>query len=187
VTLILHRNRSGMATVPRRGLTFFEVTVVFVVIAILVAVIFFGTRRLTVETQLARVHEEHRVISRALQNYYVDYSDFPTQGQGLVVLSEPVTYLASLPRDIFARGVSAETYAYRTAQVGIQTVWVLVSRGPDGDMDLDAGQPRQVPPGSSGSAPSEDLPLKLLLGSYNPTNGLHSDGDVYTLAPFALN
>lgn len=176
---------------PCRGVTFFEITVVFVVIAILVVVAVLSTRRLAVETKLARVREEHRVLTRALQNYYFDLSDFPTQIQGLAPLREPVTYLASIPRDIFARGEDrSQPYVYRTWHGELQTVWLLLSRGPDGDIDLDetpTGLVQPLIPSLSGTATvgGTRLPDFLIALSYDPTNGLGSSGDIYTLSPFA--
>jgi type II secretory pathway pseudopilin PulG len=171
-------------------MTFYELTVVFIIVAILVALAFLATRRLTVETELARVREEQRVISRALQNYFVDQYDFPRQSQGLTVLSEPVTYLASIPQDIFARGEEkGQPYAYRTWDNEVLTVWLLVSRGPDGDLDFDETVSQGTFPGLSASNfPNLDtLPTLLLQLSYDPTNGLHSNGDVFTLSPYIRN
>ncbi len=182
-----------MCVGPRRGVTFFELAVVFVVIAVLVAVVVIGTRRLTIDTKLTRARQEHRVISRALQNYYVDNSSFPIQQQGLDPLSEPVTYLAHIPNDIFAIGEKrGEPYAYRTYREGAQVVWLLISRGPDADLDFDTLDIAPVVEDEEGimSLASDDPPppglrRRLIEVSYDPTNGLHSDGDVVTLSPFA--
>jgi hypothetical protein len=135
------------------------------------------------------------VLSRALQNYYVDNSDFPTQLQGLVPLSEPVTYLASIPQDVFARhSDQTSPYTYRTYNEGSFTVWVLISRGPDGDLDFDNLDVAPVEFDDDYVAqlrPSDPVPpgLSNILSdsSYDPTNGLFSDGDVFTLSPFARN
>lgn len=192
-TLNLLVIRRCLCGARRRGVTFFELAVVFIVIAVLVAVIVIGTRRLTVETKLTRAREEHRVISRALQNYHVDFSSFPIQSQGLDPLSEPVTYLAHIPYDIFAKGEEGgEPYAYRTYRGHNQVVWLLVSRGPDADLDFDTSDIAPVIEDSEGlmSLTSNDPPptglrSRLLQMSYDPTNGLHSNGDVITLSPFA--
>jgi hypothetical protein len=177
----------------RRGVTFFEITVVFIVVAVLAAIIFLSTRRLMVDTQVTRVREEHRIITRALHNYFVDNYDFPSETQGLVALSEPVTYLASIPRDIFAcKEERGERYVYRTWREGGLMMWLLVSRGPDGDLDFDQGP--EVPSDeetvmalSSGATPPqrESLHSSMLFLSYDPTNGLDSSGDIITITPFA--
>lgn len=172
-------------------MTFFEITVVFTVIAILVFIIFLSTRRFIVETQLTRVREEHRVISRALQNYYLDNAEFPAEIQGLHPLSEPITYLAAIPNDLFSREKeNAPDYTYHTWTESGQRIWLLVSCGPDGDADYDAAweEPEGTLNASSVAPNGEPLvfPLsnaQLIQMSYDPTNGLSSDGDVFTVSP----
>lgn len=178
----------------RRGLTFFEAMVVFTIIAILVALVYLATRRLMVESKVTRAREEQRVISRALQNYFVDNYSWPTQGQGLDVLNAPVSYLASIPQDIFAnREPVSIPYAYRTYDAGGALLWLLVSRGPDGDIDIDEQFPPPVTTSTGsggGSSPRiafNALPELLVNLSYDPTNGLRSQGDIYTVAPFPMN
>ncbi|MBN1476979.1 hypothetical protein JXA47_09510 [Candidatus Sumerlaeota bacterium] len=179
----------------RRGVTFFEITVVFIVVAVLAAIIFLSTRRLMVDTQVTRVREEHRIITRALHNYFVDNYDFPDETQGLIALSEPVTYLASIPRDIFAgKEESGERYVYHTWRQGGLMMWLLISRGPDGDLDFDerfnwpSDEGAVVVALSNSGVPTphhESLRSTVLLLSYDPTNGLDSSGDIITITPFA--
>ncbi len=186
--------RCGSDT-PRRGVTFFELAVVMSVIAVLVALAVLAAQRLTIDTKLMRVREEHRVISRALQNYFVDNSGFPDESQGLTPLHQPITYLAALPPDIFARGdETSESYVYRTFEgTGQMTSWVLVCRGPDGDLDFDTRTGDSPDENlTAASAPplpttTDHLPETLVVLSYDPTNGLLSDGDVFMLSPFAAH
>jgi type II secretory pathway pseudopilin PulG len=173
----------------RGGMTMFELLVVVSVVMILAGFFFFSIHHLVVRTKLSRVQEEHKVLTRALQNYQMDYMDYPNNQQGLTALNNPTAYLASLPRDPFAGGPS-KIYYYRHHPGGGYN-YIIVSAGPDGDIDfLDylAQVSQLTPTASQGRSESDPTLIDALFSkylttkTYDPTNGLNSDGDVICLS-----
>lgn len=126
---------SPSAPCRRRGLTLFELTTVLAVVFVLALLAFISSRSLVERTRVSRVREEHRLLARALQNYNVDYAEFPDRQAGLNVLLRPTAYLGELPHDPFQD--DAGTYVYLRIS-GSEGGCVLISPGPDGDFDLPA-------------------------------------------------
>ncbi len=116
----------------RRGLSLFELAVVVAIGVVVFAVMLYSSRGLITQTKVSRVQEEHRAITRALQNYALDYSALPGAKQGLASLSRPTAYLGSVPEDPFQ---DHGTYLYLSPPSG-ELVSLVISPGPDGDFDL---------------------------------------------------
>jgi type II secretory pathway pseudopilin PulG len=173
----------------RAGMTMFELLVVVTLLMVFAAFFFFSSRHLVVTTKISRVKEEHKVLVRALQNYQMDYMDFPTNVQGLASLNGPTAYLAALPRDPFMS--SPEMIYYYRYNPGGGYSYIIVSAGPDGDIDFTdyLSQISLLPstPTSEKHEPDSSLVDALFnkyltTRIYDPTNGLNSDGDVITLS-----
>lgn len=113
----------------RRGLSLFELLVVFAIASVLGGLAFYATTHLIHRTKHQRVIEEHRLIARALQNYSLDFGDIPNSVQGLEPLIRPTVYLANLPKDPFQRGENA-SYLYLVPN-NREVSAVLISPGPD--------------------------------------------------------
>lgn len=190
-----------------RGLTLFELTTVLTVVFILALMAFYSSRALVERTKVGRVREEHRLLARALQNYNVDYADFPDSTIGLEVLVRPTAYMGSVPQDPFQPG--GGTYVYLRCKA-VEGGCVLISPGPDGDFDLPTElwsladtshiAASQLPPGArftdrsmasfagtTGPAPApkpvSEAQLAVLrtymrLAQYDPEKG--PDGDIIT-------
>jgi len=161
-----------------------------VVGAVLVAFFIYSSRYLMVSTQVSRVKEEHRILTRALQNYQADYGTFPDNKNGLHALYGPIAYIVRVPKDPFSQGEPQE-YLY-IASPGGGYRWLLISDGPDGDCDLlEAlgmnrrqlsvvfGEKEDEP--NTLSLPAERISQVLNLVTYDPTNGLISGGDIITV------
>lgn len=116
-----------------KGMTLFELAVVVLISVVLIGLALLSTRSLVTRTKVSRVKEEHRALSRALQNYIMDYSFMPAPDQGLGVLTRPTAYFGKLPSDPFQQGQG--TYLYLGPQSN-EVAAVLISPGPDGDFDL---------------------------------------------------
>lgn len=160
--------------------------VVITVTLILTAIFIYSSRHLIITTKISRVKEEHKVLSRALQNYQMDYNDYPNNTVGLKALNAPTAYLASLPSDPFSSNGN-HTYVYYY-EPGYPYNYILISAGPDGDLDFQEYYLSAVSvPASGGSTPQPqpaENALKEFLQTrvYDPTNGLNSDGDIITLS-----
>lgn len=170
-----------------RGFTLFELMVVITVTLILTAIFIYSSRHLIITTKLSRVKEEHKVLSRALQNYQMDYNDYPNNVVGLRALNAPTAYLASLPSDPFL-SPSNHTYVYYY-EPGYPYNYILISAGPDGDLDFNEYYLSAVSTlASGGSTPQPSQQAENILKEflqtrvYDPTNGLNSDGDIVTLS-----
>jgi prepilin-type N-terminal cleavage/methylation domain-containing protein len=170
-----------------RGFTVFELMVVITVALILSLIFIYSSHHLIITTKISRVKEEHKVLARALQNYQMDYNDYPNNAEGLKALSAPTAYLASLPSDPFLPGAN-HTYAYYY-EPGYPYNYILISAGPDGDLDFyDYYLNALNAPAGDGAAPQPSQQAENALQEflrtrvYDPTNGLNSDGDIVTLS-----
>jgi len=173
----------------KTGLTLFEMIIVLTVTLILSLLFIYSTKHVVVRTKVERVKEEHRVLSRALQNYRMDYNDYPIQ---LGSLNAPTAYISTLPNDPFIRQRENYIYYYQPSK---SYKYIIISVGPDGDSDLEAMiyQFSQMTSSSSNEDESnieemrddlisELLPVYLITKAYDPTNGIVSDGDVITFS-----
>jgi len=114
-------------------MTLFELSVVVVIAAILGGIAFLSSRTLVSRTKASRVLQEQRAVSRALQNYMMDYSALPPASTGLVALTQPTVYLPSVPSDPFQP--AATPYLYLATE-SRDVAALIVSPGPDGRFDL---------------------------------------------------
>jgi competence protein ComGC len=174
-----------------KGITLFEMLIVLTVTLILSLIFIYSTKHLVVRTKVERVKEEHRVLSRALQNYRMDYNDYPFH---LNNLNAPTAYISTLPKDLFVKNRQWKDYAYIIHPTE-ELQFILVSVGPDGDSDLyiivqkylqTAGIPDQNSMNPNDLKMNQILetilPLYLSTKMYDPTNGIVSDGDVITIS-----
>lgn len=166
-----------------KGVALFEFLVVVTVVSILVGILIFAYPSLVTSAKISRVKEEQRVISRALQNYRMDYDCYPTNSQGLKALSAPTAYLAVMPIDPFHSSSEESYYYFYRPRRDIE--YLLISVGPDGDNDLlEIIKEPPVPMVSAAQDNAEEtveldlLDYYLTEKVYDPTNGTKSDGDM---------
>ncbi len=120
----------------RKGFTLFELSVVVLIGIIIVTFLILSAQSLLIRTKVSRVKEEHRMLTRALQNYLMDYSALPNSTQGLRTLERPTAYMGTLPRDPF-QGGRVGTYLYLQPNSS-EIASVIISPGPDGQFHLPA-------------------------------------------------
>lgn len=174
-----------------RAITMFEMMIVLTLTMILSLIFIYSTKFIIIKTKVERVKEEHRVLSRALQNYRMDYNDYPTK---LNHLNAPTAYISSLPIDPFIKQSQKGNYIYYYQPSG-EYEYVIISVGPDGDSDweLIMQQYSLLTSSSDGDNQGVDdysgeevmeflLPIYLAAKTYDPTNGVISDGDVITFS-----
>lgn len=134
-----------------------------------------------IKAGVSRVYADFRTIGTALETYYVDNSEYPSENDWqdeLVPL-----YIMEIPNDPF----SGAPYRYYTDAHADEpgTAWLLVSNGPDGDVDVtEAGlswADTDRVPGELGGSSGLHRGYGLLWGDngwYVPWTGLLSGGDV---------
>lgn len=173
-----------------KAITLFEMIFVLTVTLILSAIFIYSSKHIVVRTKFERVKEEHRVLTRALQNYCMDYNSFPAR---LSSLNAPAAYISSIPEDPFTEHSEMRIYNY-FYKPSTQYDFMIISAGPDGDVDINImAQKYMQLAASSGddnmqNIPARDeiisaiLPAYLAKKIYDPTNGTNSDGDIITLS-----
>ena len=174
-----------------RAVTFSELLIVIVITALLSIFFIFSSRYLIIRSKVARVQEEQRVLQRALGNYQMDYSDLPRNNIGLKALNAPTTYLTSIPKDPFGGSSESDSYFYYH-QPDQDYYYVVISAGPDKDVDFEDFIEQQTATSSNqqmGKADANHNSKRITMQynslkdylthkSYDPTNGLKSDGDI---------
>lgn len=143
-------------------------------------------------SSVSQVKADMRMIAKALEDYYTDNNAYPPCSSDpaqsehkqlpneLLVpsfrranphylggtLTTPVAYLPAYPRDRFADAF--QTFGYYT---DARTGWIIFSPGPDRKFDLG-----WEVYDSSISQPSPELISRY---TYDPSNGVFSDGDIW--------
>ena len=172
------------------GFTLIELLIVVAIVAILASIAVPNFLEAQVRAKVARVQSDLRTINVALETYRTDTNHYPPtpldqlsdRERRLVFLTTPVSYLTSIPLEVFTKKKQAPyaywsaklndamkyspIYYYLPAEKQRKGRWVLFSRGPD--IDYEAA----VEEGGSG-----------LLNFYDPTNGMTSNGDVMRFGP----
>jgi len=117
-----------------RGFTVFEFLVVVVITAVVVIAMVLNSQYFLTQVRVMKVREEHALLQRALENYHLDYMNYPAPDQGLAALDAPTAYVARLPEDPFSQR-PMDSYRYLSLP-GVGHPWALISPGPDGKYDF---------------------------------------------------
>jgi len=179
----------------RGGFTLIELLVVVGIISILASISVPNFLEAQTRAKVARVLNDQRVLTGALETYHIDHSRYPprqgypasgrmlgdgqTRGRDLSVLSTPISYLSRLPVDLFENALAPpnnlldywDDSILRTQNRRNSESYALVSVGPDGYMGGGTSTMGRVP-----YAPELQY---TFFYDYNPTNGTISAGNVY--------
>lgn len=177
----------------RSSFTLLELLVVVALIAILAAIAIPNLMQAHTRAKVSRVISDMRVLSGAATLYRMDHNRFPPANPDRVgsrlarqmPLVTPIAYITAPLEDVFpCRWGQRESYyplwdpEYLASlrRVGVVTlppelasltdVSLVLSRGPDGDYELD---------------PSENPDFDYTVELYDPTNGVVSSGDIFFL------
>ncbi len=161
----------------KRAFTLVELLVVIGIMMILSGIALPHFLNALVQAKVARAQGDLRVLAHALEHYRTDHPEYPKSifadlgdleielgiFATLPTLTSPRRYVTELPKDPFTSG----NYQYFStlindrADIPFQRIygeWVLLSVGPDKDINLNAFTGRLI--------------------HYTPTNGTLSEGDI---------
>jgi prepilin-type N-terminal cleavage/methylation domain-containing protein len=186
---------------PDRAFTLIELLIVVAIVAILTAIAVPNFLEATVRCRVARTHNDLRAMATALESYRVDNTQYPratllmSLPRRLVPLTTPVAYMAGLPHDPCFRRDSGSPfvvdpeYCYSSGNIYfgassqfdrpeyLGTIYSLAGRGPDNDIVV------------GGYCMAHPIALDNrtgVLGTYDPTNGTLSSGDILRLSSGTL-
>ena len=144
------------------GFTLIELLIVVAIIAILAAIAIPNYLAAQTRAKVSRVNSEERTIACGLECYLVDNNTYPYSCL-CGCITTPISYLSKLPKDPF-NNQGREDYLF--AKCARMQAFCINSYGPDGTTAWDPFNWRCGMPST--------YPL-----SYDPSNGVVSNGDVY--------
>ena len=172
-----------------QGLTLGEMLIVLAVFSILATMFMMSSQYAIQKSKYSRVLQDQRTVVSAIESHMAEYMAVPSESQGLgTLLHGRNPYINFLPTDLFRVGVAGQAhpgYAYYT-DIADGYNSVIVSAGPDGDLDIGPAieKARKDTVGLAGGTrrmlfkTPEEARLFIVRYSYDPTNGVNSDGDV---------
>lgn len=170
----------------RRGFTLIELLIVVAIIGILAAIAVPSFLNARLSANVARAYADIRAIATALEMYYLDNNAYPPESEdhpyerprreaGLFFLTSPISYLASIPEDMFEpASQKLESRTPRVYETGVRqrgnkyVSYCIFTVGPDGYESIRSAHPFSGAHGSNG-----------LNVTYSRSNGLKSGGDIY--------
>ena len=205
----------------KRGFTLIELMIVVAIVAILAAIAVPNFLEAQTRSRVSRAQNDLRTVAMAMESYRVDNNGYPAPRKDVKwllptlsgdptdvrLLSTPISYINSFPRDIFRQmagqpGADYRIYAlsyiarttypfyYRSFSEYPRTAWMTWSLGPD-KLTNTGGYFSQaaVIRNEASSLPriGTDENGKIINGTstyaggmrYDPTNGTTSFGDIY--------
>ncbi len=182
---------------PRSAFTLIELLIVVAIIAILAAIAVPNFLEAQVRAKISRVRGDMRSVATALESYmsdngtYVNDSDEALDDlaashkqHGLQLLTTPIAYISSVPKDPFLKNMTGGGYLECASGADHQ--------GWDGPYGAYSAQGSESPVQcyllfSSGPSPTmeeatinnDQFPWGTTCHSYDATNGTKSPGDIY--------
>jgi type II secretion system protein G len=197
---------------PSHAFTLIELLIVVAIIAILAAIAVPNFLEAQIRAKVSRAKADMRTMATALEQYHVDNNGYPDIFTRLLVITTPIQYISTVPRDIFRAQQQTGShrwqqrwYRYGAMPLDKPSRWAMASVGPDTDIDTYSSD------NPGGGADSEDTDnfepdnnaMRFYPGysqalfsddgaavndttfkyvQYDPTNGTISNGDVFRLS-----
>ena len=183
----------------KTGFTLIELLIVVAIIAILAAIAIPNFLQAQVRSKVSRAKAELRSITTGMESYYVDENSYPIYSAtnfynvGLLRLTTPIAYMASVPLDQFkyqgswigGNGAPGWYWAYNDSSVEIPRGYIMWSNGPDLCNQLPGFKTRSDIENSVGELPIQTVTWWGFGGgafTYDPTNGTVSRGDIWVVS-----
>jgi prepilin-type N-terminal cleavage/methylation domain-containing protein len=207
-----NQNNKSQPRHHARAFTLIELLIVVAIIAILAAIAVPNFLEAQVRAKVSRARSDMRTMATGLEAYAVDYNTYPDMFTRMRVITTPVSYITTIPRDPFrvqqptdnSRFWRQGFYRYGAMPVAGPSRFALASVGPDTDIDTYV----DLTPDTDDTADweSDNSALRFYPGYtpqlftdngalvnastyryiwYDPTNGTVSNGDVFRLSDFA--
>jgi prepilin-type N-terminal cleavage/methylation domain-containing protein len=193
-----HYQEVRCCTMRTKGFTLIELLIVVAIIAILAAIAVPNFLEAQMRSKVSRVNTDQRSVVVAMESYRIDANRYPPHlddPRDLQVITTPVAYMTSLPRDPFwfaeVNGVEQTGATYRYEDIA--SIVKPTSEGGYGAGGWWGGYNGTVVTDmvahghiflldSAGPDRYEDLQYDLL-AIYDATNGTKSKGDIYRVGP----
>ncbi|MBE7557558.1 prepilin-type N-terminal cleavage/methylation domain-containing protein [bacterium] len=170
----------------RSGYSLIEALIVVTVLAILMLIAIPNYQNAQIRTKVSRSRVDLRTLCQAVQSYDVDNQSLPPAKELGIrfidprFLTSPVTYLPTVPEDIFfsrqtlltRQGAIALTYPV-AAQYGYYALSPVHARILGQDLSFIL----------AGRGPDMKIEFGYLLVEYDPSNGIRSRGDLIIGGP----
>jgi type II secretion system protein G len=183
---------------PTQAFTLIELLIVVAIIAILAAIAVPNFLEAQVRAKITRVRSDMRSVATGLEAYMSDNSTYPNDSDaqlddpvaahkqhGLKLLTTPISYIATVPKDPFL--VNKEGGGYMQLASGADHQgW----DGPYGSYGPEGGSERAIqcyllfscgpnPTTEESTEENDKFPWGTRCHSYDSTNGTKSSGDIY--------
>ncbi len=178
----------------KQAFTLVELLITVSIITILAAIALPNFLEAQTRSKVSRVKSDLRTIAVGLEAYHADSNRYPTSTlvprfRRLRPLTTPISYIASVPIDIFdtvdaGHGPwrSNGNFAYGSMPIDVENRYALASDGPDRRPNH---SPIQFYPGWSQSI-WENPASGFDYIRYDPTNGTISAGDIWRVSDYNM-
>ena len=188
-----------MLDISKKGFTLIELLIVVAIIAILAAIAIPNFLAAQVRSKVSRAKADMRTIGTGLESYRTDNDNYPDgydtwdplnpDSEPLYLITTPIAYLTSIPRDpFFIIGSSYILNPY--TKPGAKPYWYWGIPRKDPNFGLDGGYFRQCgwrvasagPDAKHGAGTGGDI-YEINWLDYDPTNGTISRGEIMRWGP----